>query len=379
MASIKKRELPSGNIAWRARYIDPEGQEHSKNFDRQKDAKAWLVDVESSIQDGTWVAPSGGRQTVAVAAATWLASHPDWTPSTRERNESIVKLHINPRWGTVRLASVQPDAVQQWLNGIELAPGSVRKIASAFKSILDLAVAHRRLGVNPAAQIARPKQPLSQRRYLTGQQLETMADAAGYWQDLVLTLGYCGLRFGELAALRVSNVDLTRRRLNIEASVTEVGGKMEWGAPKTHQRRSVPFPDFLDGPMQRRTHGRPADALVWCTSVGTPLRIGNVRRDWFDGAATAAGVAGLTPHELRHTAASLAVAAGASVLAVQRMLGHDKPSTTLDIYSDLFDSELDDVSARLAETRAGIMAGIIRARGQIEGDPQQCLGTGTSG
>ena len=379
MASITKRITPAGSTKWRARYRDFEGAEHVRHFDKQKDAKAWLLDMESSIADGTWADPARGKQTVGVMAQTWLASHPDWTPSTRARNESIVRLHINPRWEKVPLANMQPESIQKWVSSIELAPGSVRKIASALTSILDLAVVHRRLGVNPAAQVARPKQPLSRRRYLTGHQLELMADNAGSWQDLVLVLGYTGLRFGELAALRVRDVDLVKRRLNIAASVTEVNGRMEWGDPKDHQRRSVPYPDFLDAAMELRTGGRPEDALVWCTSVGTPLRIGNVRRDWFDAAAKAAGVEGLTPHELRHTAASLAVAAGASVLAVQRMLGHDKPATTLNIYSDLFDDELDDVSARLAETRAGVLADYLRTGRQIEGDPQQCLGTGTSG
>jgi len=78
----------------------------------------------------------------------------------------------------------------------------------------------------------------------------------------------------------------------------------------------------------------------------------NMRRDWFDAAATSAGLEGLTPHELRHTAASLAVSAGANVLAVQRMLGHSKPSVTLDVYSDLFDSDLDDLSTRMDEVRS---------------------------
>ena len=82
------------------------------------------------------------------------------------------------------------------------------------------------------------------------------------------------------------------------------------------------------------------------------MRIGNARRDWFDPAALIAGLDGLTPHELRHTAASLTVATGASVLALQRMLGHDKPSTTLDVYSDLYDEDLDQIPERLASVRS---------------------------
>ncbi|WP_166435903.1 tyrosine-type recombinase/integrase [Cellulomonas shaoxiangyii] len=106
--------------------------------------------------------------------------------------------------------------------------------------------------------------------------------------------------------------------------------RLEWGAPKDHQRRSVPFPGFLRGAIEAALDDRSADDLLFPAGGDTAMRVGNARRDWFDGAATDAGVAGLTPHELRHTAASLAVAAGASVLAVQRMLGHEKASMTLD-------------------------------------------------
>ncbi len=98
--------------------------------------------------------------------------------------------------------------------------------------------------------------------------------------------------------------------------------------------------------------GRGPDDLLFGTGRGTPLRVRNMRRDWFDGAAVEAGLKGLTPHELRHTAASLAVSVGANVLAVQRMLGHEKASMTLDTYSDLFDSDLEAVAEQLSAARA---------------------------
>jgi integrase len=76
------------------------------------------------------------------------------------------------------------------------------------------------------------------------------------------------------------------------------------------------------------------------------------RRGWLAQAAAATGVPGLTPHELRHTAASLAISAGANVKAVQRMLGHASAEVTLNVYSDLFDDDLDDVATRLNRAAA---------------------------
>lgn len=350
----------TGEVTWRARYRDVEGREHSRHFRRKVDAQSWLNDVTVSKHTGTWVDPSRARTTVESMAKTWLASHPDWTESTRARNESIVHLHIIPRWGKTRLADVTAEAIQQWSAGIQLAPGSVRKIIGVLNGILDLAVTFKRLAVNPVQGVTRPRQSLTKRRYLKVIEVERLADAAGDHADMILTLAYCGLRFGEFAALRVSSVDPARRRFAIEESVTEVNGQLVWSAPKDHQRRSVPYPDFLSAAISTRMAGKSPEDPLFPAPKGGFMRIGNARRDWFDPAVRAARLGGLTPHELRHTAASLAVSAGGSVLALQRMLGHDKPSTTLDVYSDLFDEDLDMVAEHMATARNRILADFLR-------------------
>ena len=88
---------------------------------------------------------------------------------------------------------------------------------------------------------------------------------------------------------------------------------------------------------------------------GGVLLLRNFRRRVFDPAARAAGLDGLTPHELRHTAASLAVASGANVKAVQRMLGHASAAMTLDVYSGLFDDDLDALADRLDAAAADFL------------------------
>jgi integrase len=80
----------------------------------------------------------------------------------------------------------------------------------------------------------------------------------------VLVLAYCGLRWSELAALRVHEIDLPRRQLNIEQAVTEVnGGRLEWNSPKNHERRSVPLPRFLV--TELTTHLAIARLTIWCS------------------------------------------------------------------------------------------------------------------
>jgi integrase len=147
----------------------------------------------------------------------------------------------------------------------------------------------------------------------------------------------------------VKRLDLLRRRLVVAETLSEVNGHLVWSTPKNHAARSVPVPGFLVDMLAELIASKSAieSDLVFTTWRGKPLRNLNFRRDVFDKAAEDAGLAGLTPHELRHTAASLAVSAGANVKAVQRMLGHASAAMTLDVYSGLFDDDLDGVAAKL--------------------------------
>jgi integrase len=122
---------------------------------------------------------------------------------------------------------------------------------------------------------------------------------------------------------------------------------------KDYERREVPLPAFLIDDLAAHLAGRSLDELAFPWPCGMVLRNGNFRRNTFDTAAERAGLAGITPHGLRHTAASLAIAAGATMVVVQRMLGHSSPSVTLDAYSLLFADDLDTVAARLHEAKVG--------------------------
>lgn len=169
-------------------------------------------------------------------------------------------------------------------------------------------------------------------------------------------LAYCGIRWGEATALRVARVEPVRGRLEIVEAVVDVNGTMIFGSPKSHQHRSVPIPRFLRADLVTATAGKSRGDLVFPSATGSALRVQNFRRDVFDRAAREAGLPGLTPHELRHTAASLAIASGASVKGVQSMLGHASATLTLDRYGHLFEGELDAVADRLDVARAEALA-----------------------
>lgn len=170
---------------------------------------------------------------------------------------------------------------------------------------------------------------------------------------LILLLAYTGMRWGEAAALRVGRIDLANRRIRVASSLYEINGVQREGLPKTGKRRTVPIPASLVPELEAVIDGRSKDHLVFTTRRGQSLRANNWRVREFRPAVKEAGldIEGLTPHKLRHTAASLAIAAGADVKVLQMMLGHASASMTLDIYGHLFPDRLDEVADTLNHRR----------------------------
>ena len=194
----------------------------------------------------------------------------------------------------------------------------------------------------------------SDRGYLSHGQVIALASAVERQREVVRFLSYTGLRWGEMAALRVQDFDMLRRRVNVSRSVTESGG-LVWSTPKTWERRSVPFPAVLCAELAALMVGKGRDDLVSTDQRGGVLRNSNWRARVFRPAVAKCQAADktfptITPHDLRHTAVSLAVSAHGNVKAIQRMVGHAKASMTVDLYADLFDEDLDGVADRLDAT-----------------------------
>src|SRR5215213_2983234 len=178
MASIARR--PDGT--YRPRYRDEHGKEHARHFKRKVDAQRWLDEVTAAVQTGTYVDPKRARTTVGELAPVWLAGKINLKPTSRARYADVLKTHVLPRWGNVALIRVTHGEVQAWLSELSdrgLAGASVRKAQGVLSGILGLAVRDRRLAVNPALGVALPPMQEKRRRYLTAEQLEAIADAAG--------------------------------------------------------------------------------------------------------------------------------------------------------------------------------------------------------
>jgi integrase len=363
MATIETYTLGGGAKRYRVRYRTPENKSTDKSgFTTKRDAQAFASTVEVSKLSGTYIAPAAGRVTVSEVARQWLdSSRATVKATTMAKHESAWNFRVQPRWGAVAIGDVRPPAIKAWvaeLHASGVGAASIESALDILRGALGSALDDRALVVNPAAGVKSPRRKLSRRGYLTIPQVEAVASEVMIvrpeYATVVGFLAYTGLRWGEMAALRVDSFDMLRRRVQVTEAVAEVRGKLVWGTPKDHERRSVPFPAFLAQPLAELMEGKRRSDLVFTGAKGAVLAVSRFRPRVFVPAVSRAKEADptfptITPHDLRHTAASLAVSSGANVKAVQTMLGHASAVLTLDTYSDLFPDDLDAVAARLDE------------------------------
>jgi len=364
----------TGGRRYRVRYRLPDNSQTDKRgFKTKREAELFLANVEVAKSRGEFVSANQSRITVAEWAEQWLANQVQLKPSTRNGYESIVRSTIIPKWGTTPLAGLTHAGIQKWLAGESgrVAPSTTRSYHRVLSIMLKYAVRDGRMTRNPADGVKLPRVVSRKHGYLTHAQVHQFAELCGPDGDVVMFLSYTGLRWGEMAALRVMDLDMLRRRVNVDQAVTEVGYKLVYGTPKNHSRRSVPFPSFLSEMLAARCKGKKPSDFVFTSPQGGPIRNKNWRARRFEPAMATMlelhpDLVRLVPHDLRHTAASLAISAGANVKAVQKMLGHASAAMTLDVYADLFDDDLDAVGEALSAVGAPEVVGKMWAQSEMK-------------
>ncbi len=203
-------------------------------------------------------------------------------------------------------------------------------------------------------------------RFLTADQVATLADAAGSdAATLIYTAAYAGLRWGELAGLRVARVNLLRRTIVVVEQLNELAGKMSWGPPKTAAgRRAVSIPGALAQMLEVQLTMPEVirSGLVFPTPLGEAMRRSNFARRIWGPAVGRAGLDGLRFHDLRHTAVALAIGQGAHPKALQERMGHSSVTVTLDRYGHLYeglDGQIADALDDVLRTSRGLAAACV--------------------
>jgi integrase len=351
---------------WRGRYLAPNGRQPSKCFAQKWEAEEWLRDELGRIDRGSWRDPAGGKQRYADHAQGWIDGLVGLKEKTTFGYENLMRSRILPVFGKYPISQIQPRHVRSWIADMDaegLSPSRIRQAHQVLRASLDQAVSDNTLGRNPAAGVRLPKSQPRDILKLNPNQIHRLAASASEHQPgagtLVTFLAYAGLRWGEAVALRVNAVDPLRHRIHVTESATEVGGRLVFGKPKNHRNRVVVVPrSVMDQIAAHIAQFRSVDGLVFTSPNGHPLRSTNFRRSVWTPAVselidTDPHLAGLRIHDLRHTAASLAISCGANIKVIQRMLGHKDASMTLNVYGDLYTDDLEALADRLEERFRG--------------------------
>lgn len=224
----------------------------------------------------------------------WLSTKKHLKPSSYHSPETAWNVHVKPRWRDTPVGEVKPSAVEGWIS--EMIEGTavtartrdrkntrgprsatvVLRALGVLAGILDVAVRDRRIPKNPArgARNLPKKVSSKERRYLTDAEVVRLATATHDHTraTLVLLLSYCGLRWSEAIGLRVSDLNMLRRRVHVNRAAVEVDGVIELGAPKSWEKRTVPFPAFLKEALERQCDGRSKGDLMFGDADGNYLR-----------------------------------------------------------------------------------------------------------
>jgi integrase len=342
-----------GADRYRARYRTEDGKERSRTFTRKRDAEHYLNEVNAQLQRGEWISPDDRRTTLGNYASRWVELQ-SWRPQSRDRQVSLLALHVLPTFGDRRLGSIRPSEVRVWMAGLpstQTANASLRLLSSIMKA----ATHDRLIPHSPCDGVKALSQEPTLGRPLTVAEVELLADVidptlAGAVRVAAMT----GLRQGELFGLSEDRVRWLERSIVVDRQLVSVTGGTRFGPPKTaRSKRTVPVPDAVLELLseQVRHYGPGADGLVFHQN-GAPwsrsragARIAKAGGEW---------------HQLRHHCASVLIAQGLPVTAVAAVLGHS-PQECLRTYAAWFPSE--DEAIRGAVVRAwGRQASVAEAR-----------------
>jgi integrase len=349
MASVQKR--PNGQ--WRARYRDADGKWRARHFDRKVDAGRFLDKVRGDLARGEWVDPQLARTPFGEYAKAWQAAQVQHRPTTAEQLERQLRVHILPTFERRQIGSIRRSDVQGWIAGRAevLAPATVQNCYTWLATIMRSAVKDRLIPASPCVDINLPRIERDHVRPLTTDQVLALVDAApDRYRALVVLAAGSGLREGELLALDVARIDWLGRTVRVDRQlVTMAHGAPVFSPPKTRaSRRTVPLAgQVVEEVAEHVRQFQPGGGLLFTNDRGAPIRRHRINETWRATADRAEVEAKF--HDLRHYFASLLIAQGASVKAVQAALGHASASETLNTYSHLWPDDNDRI--RLAVSR----------------------------
>lgn len=279
-------------------------------------------------------------------------------PSTVRSERGVYERRVLPKWGARKISTLHRAEIETWvatLSASGLAPSSVRHCYVALYKVCRYALHARLITFNPCVGVRLPRLgvPGGKARFLTVAEVERLAGAlvdSAPFDLMVRFAAYTGLRAAELVGLRVGDLDLTRGEVSVRQTLQRIDGEWVTGTPKSHRSSRVVLiehsgllADLRRYLMQHPSSGDPG-ALLWpgravgshAVDYSRPVGMSSFRQAYLIRALHRAGLPPMRFHDLRHTSASLWLAAGYSPVEVSRWLGHANVAITDSIYSHLY-------------------------------------------
>ena len=321
------RKLASGR--WQARYLGPDGQRYTapETFETKSDAQDWLNLVRADIERNVWRDPDAGAVNFDKYALRWMQER-GLAPTTVDRYDGLLRLHLLPTFGGKDLDEITPPSVRTWRAERLKATGAttVAKSYRLLKAILQTAVDDDLLRTNPCRIKGAGKEEADERPTATVAQVFDLADAMGpRWRLMVLLGAFASLRPEELAELRRHSVDVDECSLRItQASPELTNGSRVTGDPKTRAgKRTVYLPDFLKPELRRHLQWfaeKERDGLLFVGEKGAPFRRSTFGRKWRKARAKVGMPENFRFYDLRHTGNTLAADTGAKLDRIEYAL-----------------------------------------------------------
>jgi integrase len=348
MGNIAKRD----NGQWRARYRDDLGKEHARHFATKTEAQRWLDGVTSSRVTGSYVDPHAGK----ITFAEWWG---EWSQRQVWARGTVLSANIAAKsvtFGDLPLSSIKPSHVEQWIKTLIKSGQKPSTITLKYVHVnhaFRAAVKDHKIPSNPAEDATLPRMERRDLRMKipTPEQVASLINCADEeFAAFLSLLAFAGLRVGEACAVQVGDIDWLQRKINIVRQVQYLGAAgVDIKAPKDESARTIPLPDSLINILseQVKSSGQSEEWLFTGQHQATTTE--NWKRT-----AKRAGVAGFTPHSLRHFYASGLIASGADVVTVQRAMGHSSATITLNTYSHLWPTAEDRTRSAAADLMAQV-------------------------
>ena len=238
------RRLPSGR--WQARFRDPVNNRLRSapgTFGSKAAASRYLATIESEMTRGGWHDPKRGEMTFAAWVDRYVEIADHKAATTRSRDETVLRTHLVPRLGELRLVEITPLDVQAVVNEMaqHLAPATVRTNYGVLRAVLNAAVDDERLARSPCRRIKLPQGSITRHRALEPEELHRLAAIMPTeYRLLVYIGGVLGLRWSELAGLRVGRMNVLGRTLEVAEAIKYVSGRLvDDGEVKSKAARRV--------------------------------------------------------------------------------------------------------------------------------------------